>query len=32
VAFVNNELGVCYDLLNGNLRGRAMGFTVRKKW
>jgi hypothetical protein len=30
--FVNNELGVGYDLLNGNLRGRAMGFTVRKKW
>jgi len=30
--FVNNELGVGYDLLNGNLRGRAIGFTVRKKW
>jgi len=30
--FVNNELGVGYDLLNGNLRGRAIGFTLRKKW
>jgi iron complex outermembrane recepter protein len=30
--FVNNELGVGYDLLNGSLRGRAIGFTVRKKW
>jgi outer membrane receptor protein involved in Fe transport len=30
--FVNNELGVGYDLLNGNLRGRAIGFTVRQKW
>jgi len=29
--FVNNELRVGYDLLNGNLRGRAIGFTVRKK-
>ena len=30
--FVNNQLGVGYDLLNGNLRGRAIGFTLRKKW
>jgi iron complex outermembrane recepter protein len=30
--FVNNELGVGYDLLNGNLRGRTIGFTLRKKW
>jgi iron complex outermembrane recepter protein len=30
--FVNNELGVGYDLLNGNLRGRAIGVTLRKKW
>jgi outer membrane receptor protein involved in Fe transport len=30
--FVNNELGVGYDLLNGSLRGRALGFTLRKKW
>jgi iron complex outermembrane receptor protein len=30
--FLNNELAVGYDLLNGNLRGRALGFCVRKKW
>jgi hypothetical protein len=30
--FVNNELGVGYDLLNGNLRGRALGVAVRKNW
>jgi len=30
--FVNNELGVGYDLLNGNLRGRALGLTVRRQW
>jgi hypothetical protein len=30
--FVNNELGVGYDLLNGSLSGRAIGFTLRKKW
>jgi hypothetical protein len=29
---VNNELGVGYDLLNGGLQGRAIGFTLRKKW
>jgi hypothetical protein len=30
--FANNELAVGYDLLNGSLRGRALGFTVRKQW
>ena len=30
--FVNNQFGVGYDLLNGSLRGRAIGFTLRKKW
>ena len=30
--FVNKQLGIGYDLLNGSLRGRAIGFTLRKKW
>jgi iron complex outermembrane recepter protein len=30
--FVNNQLRVGYDLTNGNLRGRVVGFTLRKQW
>jgi hypothetical protein len=30
--FLNNQLGFGYDLVNGNLRGRMIGFTLRKRW
>jgi iron complex outermembrane recepter protein len=30
--FVNDQLGVGYDLVNGDLRGRVVGIVLRKHW